>query len=78
MEVGFAWSRGWKELMTAHGKEVNARKIGIQCRRGHQAPECLPSLLLFSPALPNALLVEAWHAMESFSSFENERGMGAT
>lgn len=29
MEVGFAWNRGWKELMTAHAKGVNARKIGI-------------------------------------------------
>lgn len=39
---------------------------------GHYAPECLPYLLLLNPALPDTLLVEAWHVMEFLSAFKKK------
>lgn len=64
--------------MTTHGKGTMPGGLQYSVGTGHQAPECLSSLLLFNPALPSALLAEAWHVTDSLSSFRNERGMAAS
>lgn len=64
--------------MTTHGNGAIPGGLESSVGTGHPAPECLPSLLLLNPALPSASLPEAWHVMDSLSSFQNERGMAAS
>lgn len=64
--------------MTTHGKGAMPGGLESSIGTGPQAPECLPALLPFNPALPDAVLAEAWRMMASLGSFQNERGMAAS